>query len=86
MEAKGLSLPPGTPLPPAIQAALAAQPHTLVGSPTTAHMGSRNRDSMLRKKAAHLPYVVLEFDKNEVLIHALGGSLETPLYSFTTHL
>ena len=32
-----------------------------------------------------LPYVVLEFDKNEVLILASGGTLETPQWQFTAN-
>lgn len=31
-------------------------------------------------------YVVLEFDKNEVLIDALGGELDSPVWMFRAHL
>ena len=31
-------------------------------------------------------YVVLEFDKNEVLIDAMGGELDSPVYMFRAHL
>ena len=32
-----------------------------------------------------MPYVVLEFDKNEILIDALGGDLSTPVWMFKAH-
>lgn len=31
-------------------------------------------------------YVVMEFDKNEVLIDALGGDLASPVWMFRAHL
>lgn len=36
------------------------------------------RESIQRKKSWWLPYVVLEFDKNEVMIDALGGRRGSP--------
>ena len=33
-----------------------------------------------------LPYVMLEFDKNEVLINALGGDLKNPVWNYRAHL
>ncbi|ORE02451.1 Pkinase-domain-containing protein [Rhizopus microsporus var. microsporus] len=41
---------------------------------------NRNRDSLTRKQNWWLPYVVLEFDKNEILIDALGGDTANPIY------
>jgi serum/glucocorticoid-regulated kinase 2 len=42
------------------------------GSPTNS-----SRESFQRKR--WLPYAVLEFDKNEVLIDALGGEMTNPV-------
>jgi len=49
-----------------------------------AHKG-KNRDSMQRKQCWWLPYAVLEFDKNEVLIDALGGDLANPVWMYQAH-
>ena len=45
-----------------------------------------NRDSMQRKRNWWLPYVVLEFDKNEVLVDALGGDLSKPEWNYRADL
>ena len=45
-----------------------------------------NRDSVQRKQCWWLPYVVLEFDKNEVLIEALGGEWDGPVWRYTATL
>ncbi|KAJ1962235.1 Serine/threonine-protein kinase, partial [Dimargaris xerosporica] len=34
-------------------------------------------------EASRLPYVVVEFDKNEVVINALGGDAHSPLWKYT---
>ena len=41
---------------------------------------------MQRKRSWWLPYVVLEFDKNEVLIDAMGGNLAAPEWNFRAEL
>lgn len=46
-------------------------------------MPNRNRDSLQRKQLWWLPYVVLEFDKNEVLVDALGGDLSSPVWMYS---
>ncbi|ORY73875.1 kinase-like domain-containing protein [Leucosporidium creatinivorum] len=75
VEARNLALPPGTPLPAGIQSALEEQ-----------RGGAENkRESQMRKQMWWLPYVVLEFDKNEVLIDALGGELGAPVWMFRAH-
>lgn len=33
-----------------------------------------------------LPYIVLEFDKNEVLVDALGGELDSPVWHYKARL
>lgn len=45
-----------------------------------------SRDSLSRKQHWWLPYVVLEFDKNEVLIDSLGGNTQNPVYQYRAHL
>lgn len=67
---RGLALPPGIPVPDVIQKALESSP--------PARRSTSNRDSMQRKQHWWLPYVVLEFDKNEILVEALGGDLSKP--------
>ncbi|CAG8565754.1 5562_t:CDS:2 [Acaulospora morrowiae] len=71
VEARGISLPPGI-RPPQVP------PH-FVSPPTTTR---GNRDSMQRKQCWWLPYVVLEFDKNEVLIDSLGGDVQNPTWQY----
>jgi serum/glucocorticoid-regulated kinase 2 len=48
--------------------------------------GRGNRDSLQRKRFWWLPYVVLEFDKNEILIDALGGDLANPVWNYRADL
>ncbi|EPT04821.1 hypothetical protein FOMPIDRAFT_1021646 [Fomitopsis schrenkii] len=69
---RGLSLPHATPVPDIIEKALTTQPPPRAG----------NRESMQRRRYWWLPYVVLEFDKNEVLIDALGGDLANPQWNY----
>ena len=79
------------PVPEPIQNALHAHPTSslssslLSSSPRVAVGGSsqRNRDSLQRKQLWWLPYVVLEFDKNEVLVDALGGDLSSPVWMYS---
>lgn len=70
-EARGISLPPGLQLPPIPQTHVSA---------------NRNRDSLSRKQQWWLPYVVLEFDKNEIVIDALGGDTYNPIFQYRAHL
>lgn len=41
---------------------------------------------MQRKRSWWLPYVVLEFDKNEILIDAMGGDLAKPEWNYRADL
>ncbi|KAI0030081.1 Pkinase-domain-containing protein [Vararia minispora EC-137] len=70
---RGLALPPGVPVPDVIQQAIASPPRSSL---------SANRESMQRRRYWWLPYVVLEFDKNEILIDALGGDLANPVWNY----
>ncbi|KAI9636336.1 kinase-like domain-containing protein [Dioszegia hungarica] len=89
--AKGLNLPQGVPVPASIQKALSSHPSSSIGSlgaslsssPRVTTNPRPNRDSLQRKQAWWLPYVVLEFDKNEVLVDALGGDLGSPVWMYS---
>lgn len=70
VNARGLSLPPGRMMLPADER------QSTTG--TNAH-------ASLRSPQISLPYVVLEFDKNEVLILASGGDLASPQWQFTAN-
>ncbi|WFD25175.1 non-specific serine/threonine protein kinase [Malassezia nana] len=69
VNARGLSLPPGKSLSPS---PVLPAPHP----PAKA---------ALRQRQMSLPYVILEFDKNEVLTLALGGDLSSPQWQFTAN-
>lgn len=87
--AKGLALPGGVGVPAPVEAAIRAHPQaslasSLSSSPRIAtHPTKGNRDSLQRKQLWWLPYVVLEFDKNEVLVDALGGDLYSPVWMYS---
>lgn len=79
------------PVPPSVQNALdnrsTPSSQSLSSSPRVSGVnpaaGSKNRDSLQRKQLWWLPYVVLEFDKNEVLVDALGGDLSGPVWMYS---
>ncbi|KAJ3972188.1 kinase-like domain-containing protein [Lentinula raphanica] len=73
---RGVALPSNVQLPFVIEKALeseTAQPR---------HHHHSNRESMQRRHIWWLPYVVLEFDKNEILIDAIGGDLASPVWNY----
>lgn len=91
--AEGLALPGGAAVPPAVQAALSSQQAKVAASVSpssvTQHrLANRksNRDSVQRTQCWWLPYLVMEFEVNQVLITPLGGDLAKPLYMYETHL
>ncbi len=72
--------------PPAVARALAQynpNASSLAQSFGGAHR--ENRQSMQRKQCWWLPYLVLEFDKNEILIDAIGGDVQGPTWMFRAH-
>ena len=77
---RNLSLPPGVPLPDVIQKGLAAN----AAQPQAG--GQNPRESFQRKRSWWLPYVVMEFDKNEILVDALGGDIQNPSWMYKAHL
>lgn len=44
------------------------------------------RDSIQRTQCWWLPYLVMEYEVNQVLITPLGGELDKPLYMYQAHL
>jgi serum/glucocorticoid-regulated kinase 2 len=77
---------PIVPVPAPVQSALASHPSiasALSTSPRIAINPRANRDSLQRKQLWWLPYVVLEFDKNEVLVDALGGDVSGPVWMYS---
>ena len=68
-------------MPEVIQKQLELQPQ---GRLSTSNRDAR--ESMQRKRAWWLPYVVLEFDKNEILVDALGGEISAPHWLYKAHL
>ncbi|OWZ33134.1 non-specific serine/threonine protein kinase [Cryptococcus neoformans c45] len=86
--AKGLSLPQEVSVPAPVQEALTTHPtlaSRIATSPPTAIVkaAGANRDSLQRRQVWWLPYLVLEFDKNEVLVDALGGDLASPVWMYS---
>jgi serum/glucocorticoid-regulated kinase 2 len=108
--AEGLTVPPGTSVPPAVQAALTSQQAKVAASVSPSSVtqqrlaksrGSRfvgcrspkllridiiNRDSIQRTQCWWLPYLVIEYEVNQILITPLGGDLAKPLYMYQAHL
>lgn len=75
---RGLALPSGVQVPDIIQKALNNTP--------LPRKSTEQRESIQRKRFWWLPYVVLEFDKNEILIDALGGDLSKPEWNYRADL
>ncbi|KIP05161.1 hypothetical protein PHLGIDRAFT_31013 [Phlebiopsis gigantea 11061_1 CR5-6] len=89
--AENLSVPGGA-VPPAVQAALKSSQAKVAASVspssvTQQRLASKrsNRDSVQRTQCWWLPYIVIEFEVNQVLITPLGGDLEKPLYMYETN-
>jgi len=90
--AEGLAVPPGTSVPPAVQSALTSAEAKVAASVSPSSVTQQrlaksksNRESVQRVQCWWLPYMVMEFDVNQVLITPLGGNLATPVYMYQTH-
>jgi serum/glucocorticoid-regulated kinase 2 len=90
--AENLSVPGGA-IPPAVQAALKSQQAKVAASVSPSSVNQQrlaskrsNRDSVQRMQCWWLPYIVMEFEVNQVLITPLGGDLQNPLYMYETNL
>lgn len=92
--ARGLSLPANTQTPPAVAQALSTQQAQIASSVTSQSVSqqqklaqkNRNRESLQRKQFWWLPYCVVEFDRNEILVDSLGGTIQEPVWMFQAHL
>ncbi|EIN05527.1 Pkinase-domain-containing protein [Punctularia strigosozonata HHB-11173 SS5] len=71
---RGLALPPGVQVPEVIKKALEHHPPS--------RRSTSKRESMQRKRYWWLPYVVLEFDNNQILIDAVDGDIANPIWNF----
>lgn len=76
IEGRNLALPPNEPIPPAIENAVKVE-----------HLrGPTSRESLQPVKRWWLPYLVLEYDKNAILVDAIGGQLSVPMWCSHAHL
>ena len=82
---RSLALPPNVPMPDIIERALASH-HQQASKQPMKQGNTRMRDSVQRKRYWWLPYVVLEFDKNEILVDALGGDIANPSWLYKANL
>ncbi|KAI0246727.1 Pkinase-domain-containing protein [Lactifluus subvellereus] len=89
--AEGLSVPQGSSIPAVVQAALASQHAKVAASISPASVSQSRlaargkRDSVQRTQCWWLPYIVMEFEVNQILITPLGGELDKPLYMYQAH-
>ncbi|KAJ7644191.1 kinase-like domain-containing protein [Roridomyces roridus] len=91
--AEGLALPAGTAIPPAVQAALNSQEAKVASSVSPSSVSEQqrlaktrgNRDSIQRTQCWWLPYLVMEYEVNQVLITPLGGELDQPIFMYQAH-
>lgn len=90
--AEGLSLPSGIVIPHAVQAALKSSEANVAASVSPSSVTQQrlvrraNRESMQRVQCWWLPYIVMEFEVNQVLITPVGGQLSSPVYMYQTPL
>jgi serum/glucocorticoid-regulated kinase 2 len=91
--AEGLELPAGTALPPAVKTALESQQAKAAASVSPSSVtqqrlakGKGNRDSIQRTQCWWLPYLVMEFEVNQVLLTPLGGDVAKPVYMYQATL
>lgn len=106
VQARGLTMPPGVPVPSAVGRAaqrdselghpvsvgslygsslgrsVGATPGMFGATPGTALAAQGPTGQFHRRNVWWLPYVVLEFDKNEVLIDAVAGDLGNPCWLY----
>ncbi|KZP31491.1 AGC/Akt protein kinase [Athelia psychrophila] len=92
--AEELAIPAGSSTPPAVAAALASQQAKVAAAVSPSSVTQQrilqkqkrgNRDSIQRAQCWWLPYMVMEFDVNQVLITSLGGEISKPLYMYQAH-
>jgi serum/glucocorticoid-regulated kinase 2 len=76
-----------------VQAALSTQQAKVAASVSPSSVTQRRlvkrhgaKDSIQRTQCWWLPYLVMEFEVNQVLITPLGGDMEKPLYMYQAQL
>lgn len=91
--AEGLELPSGTQIPPAVQNALAsAQAQAALSVSPTSVTKQRlakqrgHKDSVQRIGCWWLPYLVMEFEVNQIVLTPLGGDIKQPVYMYQATL
>ncbi|KAL8278278.1 hypothetical protein RQP46_009310 [Phenoliferia psychrophenolica] len=77
IEARGLQLPLGLDAPAGMGGGGGGGGGSVGG-------GAKKRESVQRKECSFLPYCILTFDKNEVVIDPLGGTVPNPSYVYST--
>ena len=55
-------------------------------SPISPIANAIHRDSVQRAQCWWLPYLVMEYEVNQVLITALGGEIQKPVYMYQANL
>lgn len=91
--AEGLELPPGVQVPSAVQsaltssqaqAALSISPSSVTKQRLAKKRG--HKDSVQRIGCWWLPYLVMEFEVNQIVLTPLGGDIEQPVYMYQAAL
>jgi hypothetical protein len=78
--AEGLELPSGVQTPPAVQAALGT-----AASPSRA-IKLGGRESVRRIGCWWLPYLVVEYEVNQIVLTPVSGNIEQPVYMYQVTL
>src|ERR1700753_224963 len=91
--AEGLELPPGVQIPPAVQNALATTQAQAASSVSPSSVTKQrlakqrgHKDSVQRVGCWWLPYLVMEFEVNQIVLTPLGGDVQKPVYMYQATL
>ncbi|KAL1744423.1 putative serine/threonine protein kinase [Schizophyllum fasciatum] len=91
--AEDVNLPDGKAVPPAVESALSSQAAKVAAAVDPLSVSQQQqrlaktkghgyKDSVQRTQCWWLPYLVMEYEVNQVLITALGGDLEKPVFMY----
>ena len=95
--AEDVNLPDGKAVPPAVESALSSQAAKVASAVDPLSVSQQQqrlaktkghgyKDSVQRTQCWWLPYLVMEYEVNQVLITALGGDLEKPVFMYQANL
>ena len=91
--AEGLELPSGIQTPPAVQTALASTQAQAALSISPSSVAQQrlakqrgHKDSVQRVGCWWLPYLVMEFEVNQIVLTPLGGDIKQPVYMYQATL